>query len=479
MDTNEKKLPELDPEETRSQFAAVGADIIPPAVSEAENSAPAGSTAAQDNSTKPQGSPENTAPEEQSGTEKPQSSADDTSAEPQERMSDREVMQHTASLWRYKTVSEDGTERHDESHGKHTSNSSCEIIGARVRGKKHKHEGTNCDDWFETAQTEDCAIAVVADGAGSKQLSRIGARVSCESAVEFLKRELSELFSSEPGIKEQLSSEIGGEPFMAACGKLAALMKGAASAAFNAVISQLKEVYSDENYITSLGRNPVLADMGCTFLAAAAVPLMVNGERQNFVITVQIGDGCIAAIDSAADHSSCFKLLGEADSGAYSGETDFLSEKNVSEGVIARKTRISRGKSDIIMLMSDGVADDYFPAQPMMKRLYLDLCLNGILPIKGECGEPLPPEPVKFPSVTPEQQPVAVQYAKQLLRDNSEEAVNELWDARADLKPHSLEAWGCSLGESPEQRLVSWLDNYNERGSFDDRTLVVLHLNSQ
>ena len=49
------------------------------------------------------------------------------------------------------------------------------------------------------------------------------------------------------------------------------------------------------------------------------------------------------------------------------------------------------------MLMSDGVADDYFPAQPQMKRLCLDLMLNGIIPMPGGKAEPLPPEPVRFP----------------------------------------------------------------------------------
>ena len=137
----------------------------------------------------------------------------------------------------------------------------------------------------------------------------------------------------------------------------------------------------DSAYTASLGRNPTLADMGSTFLAALVVPLEINGGHENFVLSAQIGDGCICAIDRNAGHENCFRLLGEADSGAYSGETDFLSEKNVSEGAIARRTRISRGKSDIIMLMSDGVADDYFPAQPQMKRLCLDLMLNGIIPV--------------------------------------------------------------------------------------------------
>ncbi|MBD9062415.1 MAG: protein phosphatase 2C domain-containing protein [Ruminococcaceae bacterium] len=410
----------------------------------------------------------------------PESSPDEGSAgeSAPEKMSDRDVMRHTASLWRYRTVAENGTELHTEYHCKHTRTGVGEIIGARVRGKKHKHEGTNCDDWFETAVAEGCFIAVVADGAGSKQLSRIGARVSCEAAVEYLRNEIPEMFSRDRGLRAKLAGDMSGEEFLGACGEFAALIRRSAAVAFDAVIQKLGSLYSDGSYVRVLGRNPTLADMGCTFLAAVAVPVDVNGERQRFVVTLQIGDGCICAIDTRAEHSKCLRLMGEADSGAYSGETEFLSERTVSEDAAARKTRISRGRSDILMLMSDGVADDYFPAQPMMKRLLLDLRLNGILPMPGDTSGRREPAPMEFPAVTPEQQPVAVQYSKQLLKDG-EDAVNELWDSRDTLAPWSLEAWGKSLGGTPELRLQNWLDNYSERGSFDDRTLVVMKFDGE
>ncbi len=416
-------------------------------------------------------------PQNAESLDKPQAAekASETEAPEQRRLSDREVMQRTASMWRYRTVIENGTELHTEYHSKYTRTEYGGIIGARVRGKKHKHEGTNCDDWFETAEADGCLIAVVADGAGSKQLSRIGARVSCEAAADYLKTALPALFEQDCSLRDKLSGDMSGDEFLSACGQFAAVIRKSAGKAFDAVIQKLKSLYTDKNYTSVLGRNPTLADMGSTFLAAVAVPLEVNGERQRFVVTLQIGDGCICAVDSSEDHNGCFRLLGEADSGAYSGETEFLSEKTVSEGDIARKIRISRGRSDILMLMSDGVADDYFPAQPMMKRLYLDLCLNGILPMKGECSGRSEPKPTEFPAVTPEQTPVAIQYAKQLLTDGSDEAMNRLWDDRDTLMPYSLEAWGSSLGDSPEKRLQCWLDNYNERGSFDDRTLVIMN----
>ncbi len=128
--------------------------------------------------------------------------------------------------------------------------------------------------------------------------------------------------------------------------------------------------------------------------------------------------------------------------------------------------------------MSDGVADDYFPALPMMERLYLDLCLNVILPMggahDGKGGED--PAPIRFRSVSLTQQSVALQYTKQLLGDKSEAAMAALWDKRDMLWCHSLEAFRMNIGDTPEERLRVWLDNYNERGSFDDRTLAAVRL---
>lgn len=401
------------------------------------------------------------------------------SSESEKKLSDMEVMEHTESIWQYREIVDNGTEMHSESHEKRVPSSLGEIFGARVRGKKHKHEGTNCDDFFELASTDDCIIAVVCDGAGSKPLSRIGSRVSSETAAAFLKTKLTELFAATPDLKKMLCANLSSAEFMSACEKIAPLVQQSAREAFAAQKDELSKLAEDEKYENALGRKPTLSDMSATFLAAVAVPLEIDGKRQTFMACVQIGDGCICALDSCASSESCLRLLGEADSGAFSGETDFLSEKNTKAENIGAKTRISRGSSDTILLMSDGVADDYFPNIPMMKRLYLDLCLNGIIPFKnaqsgGFCGED--PAPIRFRSVSLSRQSIALQYAKQLLSDNSPEAVNALWEKRDALYCHSLEAFRMNIGDTPEERLRVWLDNYNERGSFDDRSLVVIRL---
>lgn len=400
-----------------------------------------------------------------------------TENEQPEHLSDMQVMEHTESIWQYKEIIDNGTEMHSESHEKHITLPHAEVIGARVRGKKHKHEGSNCDDFFEFTSAEDAVIAVVSDGAGSKPLSRIGSRVGCETAAAYLKEQLSLLFSENADIRKQLSSDMSGGEFMAACGKIAQLVQQSAREALTAQNEKFSELVADEKYENALGRKPVLSDLSSTFLAAVAIPLEIDGKQQVFLTCVQIGDGCICAIDTDKQSDDCLRLMGEADSGKFSGETDFLSEKNTKADAISSKTRISRGGSDVVLLMSDGVADDYFPSSPMMKRLYLDLTLNGILPFESipenrYCGED--PAPIRFRSVSLSRQSVALQYAKQLLSDSSPDAINALWDKRNALYCHSLEAFRMNIGDTAEERLRVWLDNYNERGSFDDRSLVVI-----
>ncbi|MCH5204052.1 MAG: protein phosphatase 2C domain-containing protein [Oscillospiraceae bacterium] len=412
----------------------------------------------------------------QNGKNEPPEEVESPSDEPPlaEHLSDMQVMEHTANVWQYMDIIDNGTEMHSEFHEKRSEMPFGKIIGARVRGKAHKHNGTNCDDYFETAFAEDFAAVAVCDGAGSKPLSRIGSRVSAEAAVSFLKSELTKLFKDEPKLKDGLCGELSSSEFMGACGKIAALVQQSAREALKAQNEELSKLENNEIYLKALGRKPVMADLSTTFLAAVIVPIVIDGKNQRFMVCVQIGDGCICAINSAENSEHSLKLMGEADSGKFSSETDFLSAKNTAEAAIAAKTRVSRGASDIIMLMSDGVADDYFPAVPMMQRLYLDLGLNGILNMKGSAAQAEDPAPIRFKSVSMSKQSVALQYAKQLLSDSSPESMTALWDKRDSLKCHSLEAFRINIGDTPEERLRVWLDNYNERTSFDDRTLVII-----
>ena len=117
--------------------------------------------------------------EEQPNSDKPKLVA----AESKKGLTNKEVTDHTASLWKYLPIPTDEPEPAPEYLQCDTTLPGGRVIAARVRGKKHKHEGTNCDDWFEIANVDDVTFIAVSDGAGSKKFSRIGARESCKASV--------------------------------------------------------------------------------------------------------------------------------------------------------------------------------------------------------------------------------------------------------------------------------------------------------
>lgn len=100
----------------------------------------------------------------------------------------------TRSLWRLQKPIPEGLDRHSEADARSwVSADGWPILGGRVRGKKHKHEGTDSDDWFEAIPVGPWTILVVSDGGGSYRLSRVGAKSACEAALHSLLASLKDL----------------------------------------------------------------------------------------------------------------------------------------------------------------------------------------------------------------------------------------------------------------------------------------------
>jgi len=307
---------------------------------------------------------------------------------------------------------------------------------------------------------------------------------SCKAAIEFLKEKLNDENINEDLISK-LSLPLTDSSFMDGCGFFAALIQEAVAKAYEAVVNAFQDRKSKYDYLKIIDRDMEFKDFSGTLLLCMIMPVKVNNVNEHFVISCQIGDGMICSVNRNSEFENALRLLGQPDSGAYSGETDFLtSESARRKESLMNKTKIMRSEITNIMLMTDGVADDYYPNAPQMLRLMLDLELNGILKIsEKEFSEnnKIPdkiPAPVCYPWVNDNEKMIAVQYANRIA-DSTGLTLKQLWENKALIKKASVESFNNDLPESKEQRLLRWLDNYVERGSFDDRTLLVLELGNQ
>ncbi len=346
------------------------------------------------------------------------------------------------------------------------------LLGARVRGKKHKHEGTNCDDWFEIATAGDWTLIAVADGAGSYKYSRLGARYSCQRAIKVLSDGLSLFCLPERLTADGLISRDANDVFLdpevaAAQSILHQAVREAAS-----VIDKTPALLAK-----TLGQAVTPNDLSATLLLAVHTTLLVGGQRQSLVVACQIGDGVIATVGT----DGAVTLLGQADSGAYSGETEFLTSRRLLDPAnLPRRTFALVGAPLALLVMTDGVGDDYFPADPGMARLYADLVLNGILLADRDAGPVSAVDPANGPLDAEAEALTADGPVRVLLRSAA------LYGAAVGVAPEKLAArldllrGGArdtplrTATTAAEERLRRWLDAYHVRGSFDDRTLVVL-----
>jgi len=390
---------------------------------------------------------------------------------------DRAITEYTAELWKYKKVP---TEKimpepvREYLHESHTIDQ-FQVIAARVRGKLHKHNGTNCDDWFETENVDGIFVSAVSDGAGSKKFSRIGARAACRRARFYLKTQLGKLLTRNPKLREDLAQDMKSHVFSEAANQLASMVQDAILTAREGVIKACEDRKRKDAYMRVVGRELEAKDFACTLLVTVAVPL----GKEMLVVACQVGDGITAVLNTSADFDKAVTLLGTPDSGNYSGETDFLTSAKFSDKAnLANRTMLSRKPIDIIFSMTDGVADDYYPNGVQLHRLYFDLVINHVLPLPKEIGEDEQkidvPEPHSHLELSGEEkrERVAIQYTSELCEANKM-TLEELWNNRAPLGAMAKKI-APPKNRSADVRLQNWLNNYTVRGSFDDRTLVIL-----
>lgn len=401
-------------------------------------------------------------------------------------LSDEAVTTHTANLWKYLPVPVCEPEPAPEYIHREYQFPKSRAVASRVRGKKHKHDGTNCDDWYEVANYQDITIVAVSDGAGSKKFSRIGARESCRSSVGYLVKAFEEQFKNNPDLQKNLMLELSEQKCIEACSLVAGIVQNSVVKAYEAVEANFYSRLLESEYSKTLNRELQFKDFSGTLLIAVIIPVSEE-TKEHLVITCQIGDGMIALLNSEGEFESSSKLMGEADSGEFSGETDFLtSPKMKNLETLQSRTKISRCIVDTILVMSDGVADDYFPNETQIRRLYFDLIVNGIIDSKKAVSKDCLsieqmrlfkkiPDPLVYPWVNDQNVKIALQYTKRI-SESTGLSLEDIWKDDTVLALARLELNEQNKIEDRSERLKVWLDNYVERGSFDDRTLVVVQM---
>jgi serine/threonine protein phosphatase PrpC len=220
-----------------------------------------------------------------------------------------------------------------------------QVVAASRRGRSHAHEGKfREDDFAVTATPEGWLILLVADGAGSAGFSREGSRLACGTAArslrELVPQTLGACFDEQlreyaAGRSVEAEREIRKLLYQALC--------GAAFAAYKALEARAAE------------GGHALKDYATTLL----VGLARRYEQGTFVGAFWIGDGAVALLDGGGSA----RLLGTPDGGEYSGQTRFLTMREVVADGAEMMSRVRFELAEnfgALILMTDGVSDPKF-----------------------------------------------------------------------------------------------------------------------
>ena len=235
-----------------------------------------------------------------------------------------------------------------------------QIIAASKRGRSHAHNAKFRDDHFKIAHLEKTgwSIITVADGAGSAELSRIGSEIACEKTLELITNQLYE--------RDKELNALVGEEIKHHNNNLRDLL-------YNILVNSVfQSVKSIEEFAKKENKN--LRDFHTTMLVAICKKIKNN----YFIAGCWIGDGALAIYNEGKE----VILLGKPDSGEFSGQTKFITMKEIwqdSGDLINRIKYHIVPEFTSIMAMSDGVSDPLFETENNLNILnYWDTLWNQI-----------------------------------------------------------------------------------------------------
>lgn len=260
---------------------------------------------------------------------------------------------HPRTLW--KQIEPDtALEFRKEHRRKHYEAGPPHVLVASVRGRSHENSGSFREDDFHIGRDAggQWTVIAVSDGAGSAKLSRLGSQIVTQTAVAYL---VEALERNKADIDLALETVAGLEiEAVERAKKLEDICK-----------KLLREPVGRAAFEASKEIKAKASELGVEEKALSATLMFAAVRRIGDAVLVAsywIGDGAAALLNPK---SGDFQLLGEADSGEFSGQTRFLLPSEFQESTawesIDKRFRCKCVSSDTkLLLMTDGVSDPKF-----------------------------------------------------------------------------------------------------------------------
>lgn len=267
------------------------------------------------------------------------------------------VNPHPRTLW--KEVEPDATLPFQKPHRRSMDvrSNSLRAVAASVRGRSHAQSGSFREDDFHIRHdiSGEWTVIAVSDGAGSAKMSRRGSQLATEVSVD-------QLAGALPAIEAELAAAL--PPDKAA--DLSQSPQNMETARHLLLDPVGRAAFQASKAIQAEAANLKVEEkaLSATLLLAA----MRKWGDGYLVASYWIGDGAAAAFDQ---ETGTLHLLGDADSGEYSGQTRFLLSSEFGAQVwdsIKKRFRcrwVPQGSC--LVLMSDGVSDPKFGTDNALK----------------------------------------------------------------------------------------------------------------
>jgi hypothetical protein len=237
------------------------------------------------------------------------------------------------------------------------------IVAASKRGRSHAHVGSFRDDDYRIAHVPESGwyVAVVADGAGSARYSRRGAAIICEEAKA---RVLGSLAGATLGQIDTLAQAYA----QARADEAAPERRASARDELHTVLSRIvgnAAYYALRAILEETARRTDLGAGVKDYSSTALIGICKRYPFGTLCAAYWVGDGAIG-IYSRGDGVT---LLGDVDSGEFSGQTRFLDHAAVDHEVLRKRTRFELVEDmAALVLMTDGVSDAKFETEACLHR---------------------------------------------------------------------------------------------------------------